>query len=331
MDYIVKDSSIWHNPQTTQVGGYRGEIKVGIVREEIYDSETDTFFYRVEANAHGKRFLMLCRQMSKFGDVYNYEEWNLRDQVLNTPVQLPTKYTTRVGEVVIVSPIDGQTVDGVILGSLKHPSHKSIIKAKDMGYASEFNGLKTTIDNDGAWKVLFQGTPTTVATLDALPPGSPIPAAVYNPTITGTFLNVDKTGAVEINDGAVVLPQSLKIDKSGGKTIITSGKVTITMDKASQKISIQCVDKEINATKSVKIATTDFSVEGKKSAILKAPKIAIGFGGTELLDTIIKMVDAIGTVVVQSPVGACSPIASAPTWAQVIALKVKLTLIKGSL
>lgn len=331
MDNIVKDSSIWKYDKISSTQPYSGEIKIGIVREEVYDDNTDSFFYRVEATAKGKAFLMLCRQMSKFGDIYNYEEWNFRDQVLSTPVTLPTKYTNRVGEVVIVAPIDGNTIDGVILGTLKHPGRKTQIKSKKMAYASEFNGLKTTIDDDGAYKVIFQGKSITNSVLSTLVPGTPIPPAKFDPSISNSFLSMDKTGSLELNDASIALPQSIKVDKPNGKLIITSGKVTITIDKASQKIDTVCIDKSISATKSFTVSTADFSIDAKKSVKIKSPQIAIGFGGTELLDTITKLIDAIGTVVVNSPVGACSPIATAPTWPQVILLKTKLMVIKGSL
>jgi hypothetical protein len=330
VDGIVKDSSIYKSKSASLNAGY-GEVRVGIVREENFDSSSSTFYYLVEIQRKGRRSIMSCRRMVRFGDPYNYEEWNLRPNKDIVPVPLPNNYKTRVGEVVVVAPIDGNYADGVILGSLRHPAHKPKIKSGEVGYATEFNGLETTIDKDGAYKVKFQGTSLSATVAEKLPSGSPIPAALYNPVSAGSYFTFSKDGSYEVSDASLALPQSIKMDKPGGKFTIKSGLVTIEIDKLSQKIAVSCLDHEIKSTKSFKVTTLDTEISSLKSVKIKSAKIAIGFGGTELFDTIIKLIDAFGTLIVNSPVGPCSPLMAAPTWAQVVLLKTQLQLVKGSL
>ena len=64
---------------------------------------------------------------------------------------------------------------------------------------------------------------------------------------------------------------------------------------------------------------------------LKSPKIAIGTDGTELLDQLVQLIDAIGTQTIITPVGPASPVSASPQWAQVTAIQQKINGIKGSL
>jgi len=331
MDYIVQDSSIYKSSSATVGTGY-GEIRIGIIREEIYDADSNTFHYLVEIQRKGRRTVMSCRRMVRFGDPYNYEEWNMRPNKDVGKIPLPNNYRTRLGEVVVVAPIDGNYSDGVILGSMRHPAHKPKTISKEISYSSEFNGLETTIDKEGAYKVKFQGTPISATKAEKLPNGSIIPPAAYNPAITGSYFTFEKDGSYEVSDANLKQPQKIKIDKPGGKFTITSGAVVIEIDKNSKKITTKCADYELNAEKSFKVKTGDSGeIETSKTIKIKSAKIAIGSGSVELLDTLIKLVDALGTLIVNSPVGPCSPLQAAPTWSQVVELKTKISSIKGSL
>lgn len=329
-DLIVKDSSIVRNP-SGHVDNGNGQIRVGIIREENFDSNSKTFFYLVETISRGRVVMMHCRQMSKFGGPYNFEEWNPLPNEIISKTPIPSNYKTRAGDVVIVAPIDGQHLDGVILGSLRHPSREPRIKPDEIAYISEFNGLETTIDNDGAFKIKFQGVPTTLSAISKAPPGIPIVPPIYNPISSGTFLTIDKDGSFELSDANAVLPQSFKIDKPGGTFTITSGNVKVKIDKVSQKLSIENIDTQIKSTKSIKMETLDAELKATKSIKISAAQVAIGGNGIELIDTLIQMVDALGSLVVNSPQGPCTPLQVAPTWSQVVALKTKLSTIKGSL
>jgi len=331
MTGIVNDSSIWLNPESFLTITNCNEVKIGIVRFQEYEEKTDSFFYVVEALGKGRRVMMRCRQMSKFGDIFNYEEWTPRFTDTNTSFTTEAwNYKTRVGEVVIVAMIDGGHTDGVILGSLKHPGRTHKLKAGEYSYSSSYNGVETTIDKDGAWKLTFNGIPTNEQQLYA-PNQGQLPSPIYDTATAGSFIGLDKEGSIDVNDSSATDPQSIKIDKKNGKISIVSGSISLVLDKKSKAVEISSKDTKIESSNSVSVKTSEFLVDSSKSAVIKSSKIAIGYGGVELIDSLIKIVDALGKLVINSPNGPCSPFQTAPTWSEVLAIKTKLNSIKGSL
>ena len=327
---IIRDSSLHYNITQRSVNQFSGDIAVGIVRSAEYNPDIDTVFYLVEVTHSGVSYVLNCRQMAKFGDVYNYEEWGLRNIHLPTVNKTPTTYANRVGEIVVVANIGGNPNDGVIVGSLRHPARKAKLTENNVAYASEFNGLETTIDKDGAYKLKFQGTPTTVASLKSAVSSGKIPDAKYDTTTGGSYLSFDKEGSFEVNDSHSK-PQSLKIDKSGGKITIVSGDVKVTLSKSDGSYSIDSKITTLKAANKFTLSTKSAAIEASQEIKIKSAKVAIGSGSVELIDSIVKLVDAIGALVVSSPVGPCSPVKSAPTWAQLEQIKTQLSSIKGSL
>jgi hypothetical protein len=326
---IIRDSSLYGSPQAQSVSVIGADVRIGIVRTAKYDSKYDTTLYAVEVQHIGLKYVLNCKVMSKFGDAYNYEEWGMRTWDYKTKDPIPRSYANRVGEIVAVMHINGSPNEGLIIGAIKHPAHKTKIKS-GVAYASEYNGLETTISDKGAYKIKFKGTPTTVPDLKSVSGGKSVPAAKYDDKIAGSYFAFDDKGSYEVSDGADK-PQSIKIDKSAKTLTIKSGDVTVTIKQDDKSISTVSSVLTIAADKSATIKSPEFSVDASKSVKIKGSKIAIGSSGVELLDSIIKMIDAVGTLVVSSPVGPCSPVKSAPTWAQIEAIKSKLSSIKGSL
>lgn len=328
---IIRDSTLYTPSSISNTNKMDGEVRVGIIREAKYNTQQDNLFYLVEVTHKGLSYILNCRQMTKFGDVYNYEEWGARN--VNIPIQgkpKPRNYSNRVGEVVIVAHLGGSPNDGIILGSMKHPARQSEIKSNSMQYVSEFNGLKTSIDQDGAYKIIFKGTPITVPALKGAVATGKIPQPTYDTTKSGSYLTFEKDGSFEVSD-AHPFVQTIRLDKTNGIISIASGAVDISISKKNSSFTLNATESKIDSKKSLTISTLSTSIESLKEIKIKSAKIAIGFGGVELVDSLIKIVDAIGTLVVSSPVGPCSPIKSAPTWAQLEQIKTKLSTIKGSL
>lgn len=325
---IIRDSSIYgsYTENLTSIGA---DVRIGIVRTAKYQEEFDSVVYTVEVQHLGVRYILNCRVLTKFGDVYNYEELGLRTWDYKTKDPLPRSYANRVGEIVAVVHINQAPNDGLIIGSLRHPAHKSKIKS-GVAYASEFNGLETTISDAGAYKIKFQGTPTTVPNLKSISGAKKIPEPKYDDKVAGSYFSFDAKGSYEVSDGAEK-PQSIKIDKEAKTLTIKSGEITLTLKKDDKSVSLKSSMLTIETDKSATIKSPEFSVDASKSVKIKGAKVAIGSSGVELIDSVIKLVDAIGTLVVNSPVGPCSPAKSAPTWTQIEAIKSKLSSIKGSL
>jgi hypothetical protein len=331
---IVKDSSIWRDFSSV-ANEIRGNVRVGIVLDRGEDEKLGTTMYLVEVLAEGKRYTLMCTQMVKFGSPYNYEQYSytkVESLGIDLLPDMTPDFGVRSGDTVVVAELSGN--EGIILGALKHPARSSPVAADEIAYESRYNGLTTQILKDGSYKVTFNGEPLPTVTAQLKLPfmTKALPdAAAYNPLTAGSYFTFEKDGSYEVSDGSKVLPQGIKIDKTGGTTTITSGLVTIAIDKKTQKVDVSCIDASISAKKSVKIDTTQLEMQGLAGVKIKGAKIAIGFGGVELIDSIIQLIDAIGLLVIPHHLGPCSPVSASPTWAQIIALKTQLTLIKGSL
>jgi hypothetical protein len=337
MDYIVRDSSLLPNVESVRTMLHSdSSIRVGIVREErILESG---IVYMVEVLVNGKQVPVSCTVMSKWGGAHNYEEQTLRPWLNGFPsgMLLPAsagQYKGRSGDVVLVAYLNGQSREGVILGGLSHPARKSKLKGKSIAYISEFNGLERSITDDGSYKVTFKGyAPTNDATLKIPPTGVEILPPLYNPLTGGSYYGFNNKGSFIASDGK----QFLKINKNliSGSIILKSGSVQMELggNAALGAFSVQAAKSVMDFKTSASIkATTGLALQSLQVSI-KGTQVAIGNDQFELFDGLIKLIDALGSLVVTSPVGTCTPLMSAPTWTtQILPLKIKISMLKGSL
>jgi phage gp45-like len=316
MDYTVLDSSQQGNSWSfASLWRRDSSIKLGQIRSEYIDSFGQTR-YKVEVFTGGNTVIANCALMTRFGGVQNYEEYRLRpyNAVSTTDVATNSAYMSsgvKAGDQVIVAFLQGHNSEGLILGGLHHPGRKEVTKLGELAYASEFNGIEQTISNKGAYRVTFKAPITT--NLDTHVPGKPIPAQQLNTKISGTYYELDHEGSWTVNDNK---SQFIKVNKTKTEVNITSGDISISLSGANKLLSVK---------------TADFKLTADKSVAIKAPKIAIGGNGFELFDSLIKLIDILGTLVVTSPVGTCTPLKTAPTWAQIEQIKTMISNIKGNL
>jgi hypothetical protein len=328
----VKDSSIWYSSKDHAVAEKKdGYIRIGIVQKIIEDQAIGEVRYLVELQDYGNKVLASCRMMRRFGGVYNYEDSICQGYSTNDKPDPVSDFSAKAGDVVLVAYLNGQAREGVILGGLTHPAREmSIVHADGPQYKSEFNGLEHSINADGEFTLTFKGQPTNLSVLDNTPSGK-IAAPQYDTTIGSTFMKFDKSGGWQVSDNASSDPMSIKVDKAAGVISLAAGKVSLSMTKASEAVSLTCKTAAVNATESMMTTTKDYSVDATGTAKIKSPKIAIGTDGVELLDQLVKLIDAVAKVKPISPVGPCVPMMATAEWAAVEAIKAKITQIKGSL
>lgn len=332
-DPIVKDSSIWQD--TFSFGkrsSHDARLKIGIVRTAQFNKDRGEITYIVEVQDEGDKVFIQCKQMRKHGGAYNFEDYTLQSYKFDQKLDGIPSFDTKAGDAVLVAFLNGDSREGIIVGGLMHAARASTLKPEDgPQYLSQFNGIETSINKDGEYTVTFKALPTNNKKLSESPNGKKIPVATWDKEVGTSYFKFDKEGSYTVSDNATSLPQSIKIDKKNGKTIITSGKIVLTMDKKKELTSLVCKELDIKAADKMTSKTKDWLTDASATASIKSPKIAFGTDGIELLDQIIKLVEALGMVTPISPVGPCAPMKSSPQWPGVDGVKSKINTIKGTI
>lgn len=328
---IVKDSSIWMNPGDYKAVNERDPmLRLGIVKKCFLDEETNEIKYLVEVQNHNDKIELSCIMLRRFGGVYNYEDYIMRGYTINDFPDLVSSFEAKAGDAVLVGQLNGQGRQGVIIGGLTHAARETDLDPDDgPAYISEFNGVETEINSDGEYTITVKGKPINEALLKSIPTID-IPPPIYNKAVGGTYMTFDKDGGWEVNDSSLVGEQSIKIDKSGGEINIASGQTTIDIKKLPGSIEISTKKLTIDTDISVSVSTLTHEIEATLKATMKAPQVAIGTDGIELLDQIGQLIDALGSVAPISPLGPCTPLQATPMWVQVQLIKAKLKTITGS-
>jgi hypothetical protein len=329
---IVRDSSIWSHPETKAAyNRIDCSIRVGIIKAAFNDTDTGELRYLVGVNSNGREIDTNCVMLRRFGGVYNYEDYIGHGYNINDTPDMITGYNAKAGDAVLVGQLNGQGREGIILGGLTHSARTTTIQASGgPQYDAEFNGVHTNINVDGEWTLTFKGQPTNLDELNNTP-SARIPPPTYNISVGGSFMKFDVQGGWTVSDVAQSNPQSIVINKASGTITTTSGQISLIMDKGAQSVNLTCKDTTVDSSNSYTLSTSDYAVSASSTAKINSPKIAIGHGGTELLDQLSQLITALGAVIVISPVGPCTPLMATPQWAQVIEIQSKINEIKGSL
>ena len=331
-DAIVKDSSIWTDPSNMAVANrLDAMIRIGIVKNAYNDGDTGELLYLVETQSNGRKINMSCRMMRRWGGVYNYEDYINRGYKTTDSPDPVTGFNAKAGDAVLVGQLNGQGREGIIIGGLNHAARTTTIQATDgPQYDAEFNGIHTNINANGEWTLTFKGQPTNLSNLSDTPSGE-IPPAIYDTNVGSTYMKLDKTGSWIIDDNAVSNPQFININKPEGTLTITSGLVSTVMNKGEQSIVTTCEALTINSKNTIDENTTNYHLIASASAKFDSPKIAIGHDSIELLDQLTQLIDALGKVIVISPVGPCTALNTVNDWPVVEQIKAKINQIKGTL
>lgn len=329
---IIKDSSVWHSSRNySAVNKTDSSIRMGVVKEVFIDEPTNDVRYIVEIIDKNNIIPVSCRLVRNFGGVFNYEEFQLRGYNIdqnNTDVILNI---TKPGDMVLVAYLGGSGRFGVIIGGLPHPARKPKLDSKKgPQYISEFNGIEKSINEYGEYRLTYKGIPKNIDKLN-LADNNQLPEPEYDTEIGTSYLLMDKTGSLELNDNSKKNTQLIKIDKKNGTIDIVSGKISLTFVKEKEAVTLVCKTSDIKAETYISLKTKDTVSESTNSIKIKSPKIAIGSGSTELLDQLSKLIEALGNIQPISPSGPCTPLISTPQWANVESIKSNIKGITGSL
>lgn len=328
---IVKDSTVWRSSVNFEAVSHKDPyMRLGIIKKVYRDEDTSDLRYLVGMRNQNDEIEVNCRLLRKFGGVYNYEDVVLHGYKFDDKPDPVQAFDAKAGDVVLVALLNGEAREGVVIGGITHPARKSTIDiTKGPQYQSEFNGIETSINQDGEYTLTFKAVPTNAKDLDNKP-SKAIPAPKYDDKIGGSFLKFDKTGSWEVNDKDKEM-QNFRIDKPKGTVEINSGKIKLTLTKKDEKVELKCKVTDIVSDDKITAKTKEFKLEASTSVKINSPKVAIGKEGIELLDQIYQAIEMLSLVTPISPIGPCTPLKSTPQWSGVSQVQQKIKEITGSL
>jgi hypothetical protein len=328
----IKDTSIWRHEGFFQAAEKKdGYLRIGIVKR-IFKVENAEMRYHVEIRDRNDRIEINCRLLRKFGGVFNYEDTVMHGYKFDNKPDPVETFGAKAGDMVLVGYINGESREGIIIGGLDHPARSSDLDVtKGPQFKSEFNGIETSINEDGEYTVVFRAIPTNIAELDNTP-ADQLPSPEYDTTIGGSFFMFDKTGSFEINDVSQTIgEQSYRIDKANGTIETKSGNISLKFTKEPEQVDLKCKITNIVSDDTFNNTTKEYSLDASTSTKIKSPKVAIGKDGIELLDQLSQLIDALGKVIAISPVGPCNPLVTSPEWQEVASVQSKIKEITGGL
>lgn len=334
MSDIIHDSSIWVDSDVYR--DYNKEdncIRMGVVRDIFANTENNTILYMVEVVNNADRYTMSCMKCESINGVFNFEETTLQKYNPSPNLDKVQSYSTKVGDQVIVANLNGSRRRGIILGSIKHEGRQiEITDVKNNAqYYRIFNGIETKINEDGELKVTFKGLPKNINILNEAASKSQIPKPIWDTATGGTYYQFKKDGSFILSDNSTTKEQYIQIDKTIGKINILSGDCIISLNKNDTSLTIENTTTKLTASDKITLKTSSYELEASASMIIRSPKIAIGGGGVEILDRIIKMIDTLKMMKIISPIGKCMPMGLSETWPEMEKIRSDINSIRGSL
>ena len=328
----VKDSALWRTPSAAAALFNKDPyLRIAIIKKVYREKISTELKYLVEIQDRNDSIEVNARMLRRFGGAFNYEDIVYHGYKFDDKPDPVRAFDAKAGDAVLVAFLNGEAREAVILGGLIHPARKSTVDiTKGPQYVSEFNGVETTINENGEYKIIFKAVPTNIKKLDDKP-SKTLPKPTYDTKVGGSFFQFDKTGSIEFNDKDQGGIQNVRIDKPGGTITVNSGKIKLVMTKKSEKVELKCKLLDIVSDDKIDGKTKEFKLEASTSVKVNSPKVAIGKEGIELLDQISQMIDALAKVIPISPVGPCSAIGASPQWAGVVSVQSKIKEITGSL
>lgn len=154
--------------------------------------------------------------------------------------KLDSSMQDKRGHFCLVAFISGHKTSGVILGMMPHTNKVPVANRPKTGLGThlegEIQGLHFKIDNDGAFRIEFNGPRKDDGTL--VNQNGP------------TAIQIDRSGNVQISTNK---DQSVSIDRVKGEVSVVNGKTSYNMQQEGSKITIECDDLAIKTNQTVKV------------------------------------------------------------------------------
>lgn len=207
-----------------------------------------------------------CRQLELFGNKADFFEYTYRKNQKEFEGPTPEEE----GSLVLLLCINGNSTDALIIGSIRHPGRKTNL-TKESGHhlEGEFNGVNWKVDKDGALTITYKSATDNK--------GVP-----QDEKAGGTFININKEGSVDINDGDD--KNYIRMDKPNGNAgVLADNNIGLTTTNkniglnAGESINLNA-QKDLIAAAEGKAAFTvksSFDVEAEGPASVKAQSLNV--------------------------------------------------------
>lgn len=192
-------------------------IRLGCV-VKVYESDDDANTANVgpqydvvteQQNFTGSNYVTYqrCISMDGIGGIGDFLEFKLRTSN-NEDFEKSHEFKKQNGSMVLLLCLDGFSENAIIIGGVKHPNRESTL-TPDAGLhlEGEYNGINWQVNKDGELTVTFKSRTNNE--------GEP-----QNTGAGGSYIKMDKTGSIELNDG---LSSFIKMDKSAQTMTLESG------------------------------------------------------------------------------------------------------------
>lgn len=192
-----------------------------------------------------------CIAIDSFGGIADFFQFKRRAPIDNKKVQEESTMNNQEGSVVLMLCLDGNAEKAIIIGQLPNPSRKTnLTPEKEHHGEGEFNGIRYSVDKDGAFTLTFKGATDD----DGVPKDA---------DVGGSQIKIEKDGSLEVNDAPITAEMSggNRIDAPEGKDgkggdDITNEKIRI--DRTAMEIIME-------SRKDFKITTdTNFDLNTKE-------------------------------------------------------------------
>jgi len=177
-------------------------LKVGVVIDILEPDNEDNVSkvgteYHVmaieqdRANGINSSIYKNCLAMDSFGGIADFFQFKRRKPLDAKGVQDKASLQEQEGTIVLLLCLDGNAEKAIIIGQMKNPSRKEVFN-EESGHSAEgeFNGLRYSVDDDGAFTVTFKGATDE----DGVP---------KDDSVSGTQLKIEKDGSLEVNNATL--------------------------------------------------------------------------------------------------------------------------------
>lgn len=205
---------------------------IGVITNYVFHEKTQTYVYEVEVLIRNSPIKIICKPLYQYSSPVNFQEFYHTIHQVKGDASIHTyQYSYRVGDIVFVSFVNGESSSGgYIIGSIAHVGKKSKIN-ENINYYSIFNGIEEIINKDGEYLLTRKGIPSNLKDVLSHSKNTNIPELKYDKEDSGTYLFFKKDGSFEINDAK---QQFFQIDKTKKIITIQSNKCVFELGDTKQ-------------------------------------------------------------------------------------------------